>query len=142
MLDYPKVKKLLRKHGFTQKEVASELGVSATSVSDWMKGISQPSKENLEGLSDFLECPVEELTTNEPQISVSDRGVIINIHCYCESQTIQIQGDRDPELTNENQNKKRLTLDIEPDIVEKLQAQGDADISELLKKLLHKHLSE
>ena len=47
--------------GFTQKYVAISLGVKAPSVSDWEKGKTSPTIENLVKLADLYQITVDEL---------------------------------------------------------------------------------
>lgn len=148
MLDYPKVKNLLRKQGFTQKEVAAELNVSATAVSDWLKGESQPSKENLEGLAGFLDCNVDELTTNKPEVSANENKGVLIINFYGEKLsdhlTIHVHGEEGVDLLgedNQKASKKRISVDIDPEVVDRLEGQ-EGNLNKIIQDLLKKHLSQ
>ena len=49
------------KAGLTQKQAALELGVKAPSVSDWEKGKTSPTVENLMKLAELYHITVDEL---------------------------------------------------------------------------------
>ena len=49
------------KAGLTQKQAALELGVKPPSVSDWEKGKTSPTVENLMKLADLYQITVDEL---------------------------------------------------------------------------------
>lgn len=55
------LKELFKSKGIKQKWLASKLGVSEVTVSNWVKEKSNPSLKHLEKLSDILEIPLKEL---------------------------------------------------------------------------------
>jgi transcriptional regulator with XRE-family HTH domain len=55
------LKELLKTKGIKQKWLASRLGVSEVTVSNWVKEKSVPSQKHLEKLSEILNIPVKEL---------------------------------------------------------------------------------
>ena len=50
-----------RAAGFTQKELASELGVEAITVSRWERGVTSPSLSRLRGIAELTGTTVSEL---------------------------------------------------------------------------------
>lgn len=55
------LKELIKSKGFKQKYIADKIGVSEVTLSNWVKGKSFPSEENLKKLSQTLEVPIENL---------------------------------------------------------------------------------
>jgi transcriptional regulator with XRE-family HTH domain len=55
------LKELLKTKGVKQKWLASKLGVSEVTVSNWVKEKSNPSQKHLEKLSEILNIPMKEL---------------------------------------------------------------------------------
>jgi len=55
------LREVLKTKGVKQKWLAAKLGVSEVTVSNWIKGKSQPSGRNLEKMSDVLAIPLREL---------------------------------------------------------------------------------
>jgi transcriptional regulator with XRE-family HTH domain len=53
------LKELLKAKGIKQKWLASRLGVSEVTVSNWCSGKSMPNKSHLQKLSELLEVPVK-----------------------------------------------------------------------------------
>ena len=55
------LKELLKTKGVKQKWLASKLGVSEVTVSNWVKEKSNPSQKYLEKLSEILNVSMKEL---------------------------------------------------------------------------------
>jgi len=55
------LKEVLKTKGVKQKWLAGKLGVSEVTVSNWIKGKSQPSARSLEKISEVLSIPIREL---------------------------------------------------------------------------------
>lgn len=55
------LKELLKTKGVKQNWLASKLGVSEVTMSNWVKEKSNPSHKNLEKLSEILNIPMKEL---------------------------------------------------------------------------------
>lgn len=55
------LKDLIKTRGVKQRFIASKLGVSEVTVSNWVKEKSVPSQKNLEKLSEILNIPIKEL---------------------------------------------------------------------------------
>ena len=55
------LKELFKSKGIKQKWLASKLGVSEVTVSNWVKEKSNPSLKHLERLSEILNVPMKEL---------------------------------------------------------------------------------
>ncbi len=55
------LREVLKTKGVKQKWLATKLGVSEVTVSNWIKGKSQPSSRNLKKMSEVLAIPLREL---------------------------------------------------------------------------------
>lgn len=58
---YRRIKELREENNLTQKELASKLGVSNSTVCDWEKGRSQPDLETLKRIACFFEVKTDYL---------------------------------------------------------------------------------
>lgn len=56
------LKELLRSKGVKQKWLANKIGISEVSVSNWVKGKSEPTLKNYQKISEALNIPLTELT--------------------------------------------------------------------------------
>lgn len=56
------LKELLKSKGVKQKWLANKIGVSEVSVSNWVKGKSQPTLKNYQKISELLDIPLKDLT--------------------------------------------------------------------------------
>ena len=56
-----KLRELRRERGLSMEELASAIGVSKQSVSNWEKGLNKPQPEHLERLAEFFGQPFEML---------------------------------------------------------------------------------
>lgn len=55
------LKELLKTKGVKQNWLASKIGVSQVTLSNWVKDKSNPSQKNLEKLSEVLNVSIKEL---------------------------------------------------------------------------------
>lgn len=55
--------------GVTQSDIVSSIGVSASTVSDWVKGKKYPRVDVMQLLADYLGVLISDLTTEHPSIS-------------------------------------------------------------------------
>lgn len=55
------LKELLKTRGVKQNWLASKIGVSQVTLSNWVKDKSNPSQKNLEKLSEVLNVSIKEL---------------------------------------------------------------------------------
>ena len=55
------LKEILKSKGIKQKWLASKMGVSEVTMSNWCSAKSIPNKEHLQKLSDLLDIPVKTL---------------------------------------------------------------------------------
>lgn len=55
------IKALRIKHGFSQKDLASKLGISIQAVSKWERGKSAPDIMFLPNLSEIFKCSIDDL---------------------------------------------------------------------------------
>tara|TARA_B110000240_G_scaffold193812_1_gene240290 strand:- start:1478 stop:1654 length:177 start_codon:yes stop_codon:yes gene_type:complete len=56
------LKEVFKSKGIKQKFLASKMGVSEVTLSNWVTGKTSPSKKNLEKLSDLLDVSINEIT--------------------------------------------------------------------------------
>jgi transcriptional regulator with XRE-family HTH domain len=56
------LKEVFKSKGIKQKFLASKMGVSEVTLSNWVTGKTSPSKKNLEKLSDLLDVSINEFT--------------------------------------------------------------------------------
>lgn len=56
------LKEMFESKGVKQKFLASKIGVSEVTISNWVTGKSSPSKKNLEKLGNILDVSINELT--------------------------------------------------------------------------------
>ena len=56
------LKEVFKAKGIKQKFLASKMGVSEVTLSNWVTGKTSPSKKNLEKLSDILDVSINEFT--------------------------------------------------------------------------------
>ncbi|WP_081979207.1 helix-turn-helix transcriptional regulator [Lacinutrix jangbogonensis] len=57
------LKEFLKSKGVKQKWLANKIGVSEVSVSNWVKGKSEPTLKNCQKISEILNIPLTELTS-------------------------------------------------------------------------------
>lgn len=97
--------------GFTQKQVALELKVSAPTVSEWESGRKNPSKENLEGLADLFGVSVDYLLgrDDDPQQSPTRSD---NAKSSDDDVLFALFGKHGDEITDEDMEDVRLALEL------------------------------
>ena len=77
--------------GYTQKRLAEELGVTANTIQNWLKGDSNPNTENFIKLCDLLDIEPALMTMDSTQlISESKHFKLVQYH------TRQLLGLNDP----------------------------------------------
>jgi transcriptional regulator with XRE-family HTH domain len=64
-----RLKELREKHGYTQKELGARIGVNDNTITNYEKGIRQPSYEILENIATVFDCSTDYLLgrTNNPK---------------------------------------------------------------------------
>ena len=55
------LKEILKIKGVKQKWLANKIGVSEVTVSNWVKGKTQPSDKNYQKMSEALDIPIKDL---------------------------------------------------------------------------------
>ncbi len=60
-----KIKRLLKLKNISQKELAEELKVTPNTITNWIKGKSNPSIENIRKMATFFNISVEEIQKEE-----------------------------------------------------------------------------
>ena len=66
------IRNMRRAHGMTQEELAAYLGVTASAVNKWEKGLSYPDITFLPILASYFNISVDELLGYEPQMTRED----------------------------------------------------------------------
>ena len=61
------VRYAVRKSGLTQLAIADQLQVSASQVSEWLKGTRNITQPNLVRLAELLNCPIVVLEAKQQQ---------------------------------------------------------------------------
>lgn len=136
MLDNTALRKAIKKNGFTQQEIAEELGVSTSAISDWVNGKAQPNQKSIEALAKVLEVSPEDITTEQPQaINYGDHGAIF-ITC---DQVVNIYGDKIASEAILKHLGSKLSIDISPEVANLIRENGVEDVNEFLKKVLEKN---
>ncbi len=59
------LKEIITKKGIKQKWLAQQIGVSEVTISNWVKGIYQPTDENIEKIAKVLNIEKEKLYDNK-----------------------------------------------------------------------------
>jgi len=67
-----KLQMLRKRRGFTQEELAEAIYVSRTAVSKWESGRGYPNIDSLKALAAFFSVTIDELLTEEKEISVAE----------------------------------------------------------------------
>ena len=57
--------KIRKVKGYTQRALALELGVSQQAVSNWERGVCEPSLDILKTISNILSCSIDDLIKEE-----------------------------------------------------------------------------
>lgn len=141
VLDKDKVKKIIRTNGYTQKEVAEELQVSQSTVSDWLNGTTHPNKQNIDALAKYLSVPAEEIMSEYQGASLGNNNVSPTITQFdFRDSTINFYGWK-PLSDNDsisNTDQQTSSVELDPQIIAKIKAQG-GDVLKLVNDLLKKH---
>lgn len=61
MASMERLKQFLAKQDLTQIEFAEQMGVSQATVSDWLRGATNPSIENLRKMSSITKLSIDKL---------------------------------------------------------------------------------
>ena len=64
-----KVNRILK--GFSQRQLAKEIGISQPNISRYEKNLQQPSEEVKQRIADILELPVKDLFFNDNQEGIN-----------------------------------------------------------------------
>lgn len=65
-----RLKELRTEEGFTQRELAMQLGLTPNSICEWEKGRCEPGIEQLKKLSALFECSIDYLTENSDDFGI------------------------------------------------------------------------
>ena len=62
---------LRKEHGFSQEELAEELGVTRLAVSRWETGAASPTTDNLICLSELFGVTIDELVKGRKEVDIA-----------------------------------------------------------------------
>ena len=68
-----RLRDLRKQYGYTQKELGEKIGVSDNTITNYEKGVRQPSYEILQSLANIFECSIDYIlgrTNNKKEILV------------------------------------------------------------------------
>lgn len=82
ILNVPKIKELMKKDQYSQKELATDIGVSPGTLSDWFNGKYQPNKKHLNSLAEVLNTDEDSLLMEQPNINIGANSVVYQISNY------------------------------------------------------------
>ena len=75
---------VLKRRGFTQKDLAAKLNVSTTSVNNWCNGVKYPRIDMIQRISEVLDVSVKELVSPEGSdrspVEVEDAAMLQALH--------------------------------------------------------------
>lgn len=73
-----RIKELIKKSKYTQKEVAEKLNIREASLTGWIKGTSIPRLDNAYKLAQLLECKIDDLIDKEkpPEKDKDDEEIL------------------------------------------------------------------
>ena len=61
-----RIKEMIKKSGYSQKEVAKKLNISEVNLSNWCSGKMIPRLDNAYNLAKLLNCKIDELIEENP----------------------------------------------------------------------------
>lgn len=111
---------MIQKSGKTAKEIALATGIQESSISDYKKGINQPTVNNLIKLSEYFNCSIDYLLDREK----------INGNTYIANQG-EVQGNN---TQNINSKDKDLSY-LEMELVQEIKKLSKAEQIQLLATL-------
>ena len=73
-----KLKMLRTEKGISQQALADEIFVSRSAVAKWENGLGYPSEDSCKALAEYFDVEVSFFKTEEPEILLSVKTVILN----------------------------------------------------------------
>ena len=75
-----RIRELRKERGMTSYEMATKLGISRNTLTNWERGEKEPhAVEILEEMSEILKVPLQELLTNEKDKQSKNNPIIKNL---------------------------------------------------------------
>lgn len=140
VLDSKKVRKLIRDKGLTQKEVADEIGINPSTISDWIKGNAIPSNLNLQSLAQLLEINPDELITEQ----TNDASINNYYNFFLPNATVNIGSSGSNLLglgqDDENLDNKNVSLELDSKVLEEISKQAQGDMKGFIEEIIRNHL--
>ncbi len=75
-----RIRELRKERGITNYEMATKLGISRNTLTNWERGIKEPhAVEILEEMAKILKVPIKSILSGEREISLENNPVIKNL---------------------------------------------------------------
>ena len=76
-----RIRELRKERGITNYEMATKLGISQNTLTNWERGIKEPhAVEILEEMAEILEVPLRNILTEKKENSLEDNPIIKNLN--------------------------------------------------------------
>jgi len=107
-----RLQELRKKNGYSQEDLADELGVSRQAVSKWERGDASPDTDNLIALSKIYNVTLDELINGEDEYKVNENDYI-NFKKEENSKNLKSEDDDDDDDDDKNLTPvQKLTITI------------------------------
>lgn len=67
-----KLEALMAQKGLTQLALSSQLGIAQTAISQWLRGVNEPSRRSLKKVADFFNVSVEMLINDNVELDLKN----------------------------------------------------------------------
>lgn len=75
-----RIRELRKERGITNYEMATKLGISRNTLTNWERGIKEPhAVEILEEMAEILKVPLKSILSGEKEVSLENNPVIKNL---------------------------------------------------------------
>ena len=75
-----RIRELRKERGITNYEMATKLGISRNTLTNWERGIKEPhAVEILEEMAKILKVPIKSILSGEREISLENNPMIKNL---------------------------------------------------------------
>lgn len=76
-----RIRELRKERGITNYEMATKLGISRNTLTNWERGIKEPhAVEILEEMAEILEVPLKNILTEKKENSIENNPFIKNLN--------------------------------------------------------------
>lgn len=96
-----RLQELRKKNGYSQEDLADELGVSRQAVSKWERGDASPDTDNLIALSKIYNVTLDELINGEDEYKVNENDYV-NFKKEENSKNLKSEDDDDDDDDDKN----------------------------------------